>query len=95
METITQLVNSLTGLAHNPVFWYVIVAILLYWVFASAVGEMPMPDATSSKAYTFWFKFLNHLAGNVARALKAAHLQAIADDKAEANDKAEAKTQGG
>jgi len=50
---------------QNPQFWGLVLG---YYVFSSAVGAMESPDANSSKAYRFVFRFLNTLAGNLARA---------------------------
>jgi hypothetical protein len=39
-----------------------------YYVAISFVGSLPAPTATSSMFYQFVFKFVNTLAGNLARA---------------------------
>lgn len=39
-----------------------------YYVAISFVGSLPAPTATSSMFYQFLFKFVNTLAGNLARA---------------------------
>jgi hypothetical protein len=41
-----------------------------YYLFSSAVGAMPMPDASSSKFYRWLFSFLNALAANLNRAYR-------------------------
>lgn len=38
------------------------------YAFDAAVGSMESPDATSTRRYRFWFKFLNRFAANIERA---------------------------
>jgi hypothetical protein len=38
------------------------------YVWSSFISALPSPQATSSQIYTFFFKFLNVLAANIARA---------------------------
>lgn len=42
-----------------------------YYVAISFVGSLPAPQASSSMFYQFVFKFVNTLAGNLARAYSA------------------------
>jgi len=49
--------------AHPTVF-----TLVGYYVAISFVGSLPAPQATSSMFYQFVFKFVNTLAGNLARA---------------------------
>ena len=43
-------------------------SLIAYYVAISFVGSLPAPQATSSMFYQFTFKFINTLAGNLARA---------------------------
>jgi len=49
--------------AHQTIF-----TLILYYVAISFVGSLPAPMATSGMFYQFLFKFVNTLAGNLARA---------------------------
>ena len=42
------------------------VTIVSYWVFSAAVGGLEEPDASSSKSYRWFFRFIHILAGNLA-----------------------------
>jgi hypothetical protein len=46
------------------------ISMALYYLFSSAVGAMPMPDASSGKFYRWLFSFLNTLAANLNRAYR-------------------------
>jgi len=43
-------------------------SLVSYYIAISFVGSLPAPQATSSMFYQFVFKFVNTLAGNLARA---------------------------
>lgn len=43
-------------------------ALIGYYVAISFVGSLPAPTSTSGMFYQFLFKFINTLAGNLARA---------------------------
>jgi hypothetical protein len=49
--------------AHPTIF-----TLVGYYTAISFVGSLPAPQATSSMFYQFVFKFVNTLAGNLARA---------------------------
>ena len=49
--------------------WGVIVA--AYWIYSAAISNLPAPDATSGKGYTFFYGFLHTLAGNLTTAFQA------------------------
>lgn len=38
------------------------------YVWSAFISALPAPQGTSSSMYQFWFKFLNVLAANIARA---------------------------
>jgi hypothetical protein len=46
----------------------VLVTLIVGYVWSSFISALPSPQATSSSIYTFFFKFLNVLAANIARA---------------------------
>jgi ABC-type uncharacterized transport system permease subunit len=78
-----QIIQAIVNLLKDPmaikVLIAIVVTVLLYFMFSAAVGAMAMPDATSSKRYRFWFRFLNRLAGNLDRAAKALHVPGAED----------------
>jgi hypothetical protein len=43
-------------------------SLVAYYIAISFVGSLPAPQASSSMFYQFVFKFVNTLAGNLARA---------------------------
>lgn len=43
----------------------------LYYVTSAGIGALPMPDATDSKFYRWFFQFSNTLSANVTRAYAA------------------------
>jgi hypothetical protein len=47
-------------------FW---VAVVLYWIFSAAVSSMPEPAAGGTPIYTWLFRFLYTVAGNISIAL--------------------------
>lgn len=56
---------------QNPVQFAALTAAVTngaQFLFSTAVSSMPAPTATSTASYQFWFKFLNTVAGNLARA---------------------------
>jgi hypothetical protein len=57
--------SQFTALIGNWHFWALVAS---YWFLTAAVGALPMPDATSSKLYGWFFKFSNTFAANVSRA---------------------------
>jgi hypothetical protein len=46
----------------------VLVTLVVGYVWSSFISALPSPQATSSAVYVFFFKFLNVLAANIARA---------------------------
>lgn len=66
---MAEVIDAIVKLLNTPTFWWVLLCLFVYWVFSAFVSTMEMPTAASSKRYVFWFKFLNHLAGSVKRAL--------------------------
>jgi hypothetical protein len=46
----------------------VLVTVIVGYTWSSFISALPSPQATSSSTYTFFFKFLNVLAANIARA---------------------------
>jgi hypothetical protein len=52
-------------LLTNHQFW---IAVASYWVFSAAVGSMPEPDSNSAPGYSWVFRFLHTLAGNITTA---------------------------
>ena len=42
--------------------------LLSYYVASAAIGALPMPDATDSKFYRWFFQFANTVSANVTRA---------------------------
>jgi hypothetical protein len=50
-------------LAHQ--FWS---AVVLYWIFSAAVSSMPDPVAATNPAYTWLYRFLHTIAGNLTTA---------------------------
>jgi len=58
--------NTLIAMYHaHPALW----TLGGYYVLSAAIGNLPMPDATSGKGYRWFFGFSNALAANVARAM--------------------------
>ena len=58
MTTIWQFLND-----HQ-----VLCTLTAGYVWSAFISALPAPQATSSILYQFWFKFLNVLAANIARA---------------------------
>jgi hypothetical protein len=57
--------NWLTTSIHtHPTYW----TLGVYIVVSNFLSSLPMPDATSSKLYGFFFKFANGLGSNLPRA---------------------------
>ena len=50
-------------IAHQ--FWS---AVVLYWIFSAAVSSMPDPVAPTNPAYTWLYRFLHTIAGNLTTA---------------------------
>ena len=50
-------------LAHQ--FWS---AVVLYWIFSAAVSAMPDPTANGNPGYTWLYRFLHTIAGNLTTA---------------------------
>ena len=50
-------------------FWATVV---LYWIYSAAVSSMPDPAAGSNPGYTWLFRFLHTIAGNLSTALSEA-----------------------
>ena len=48
----------------HPTYW----TMGTYIVLSNFIGALPMPDATSSKFYGWFFKFANGLGANLSRA---------------------------
>ena len=48
--------------------WAIIGTFVTQYVWSAFIGALPAPTAASSTMYNFWFKFLNLLAANIARA---------------------------
>jgi hypothetical protein len=48
--------------------WAIIGTFVTQYVWSAFIGALPAPTSTSSTMYNFWFKFLNLLAANIARA---------------------------
>jgi hypothetical protein len=54
-------------LAHQ--FWS---AVVLYWIFSAAVSSMPDPTANGNPGYSWLYRFLHTIAGNLTTALSEA-----------------------
>jgi hypothetical protein len=48
--------------------WAIIGTFITQYVWSAFIGALPAPTVTSSSMYQFFFKFLNLLAANIARA---------------------------
>lgn len=48
-----------------------IASLVAYYVVSAFVGSLPSPQVNSTPFYQFCFKFLNTLAGNLARAFSS------------------------
>jgi hypothetical protein len=57
--------NEFIGLLGNWHFWVLVVG---YWFLTASIGALQMPDTTSSKFYSWFFKMANTFAANVSRA---------------------------
>lgn len=53
------------SLIGNPHFWGLVI---IYWLISNAISALPLPDASSSKFYGWFFKFSNGFAANLSRA---------------------------
>src|SRR5439155_8794355 len=54
-------------IAHQ--FWS---AVVLYWIFSAAVSAMPEPTANGNPGYTWLYRFVHTIAGNLTTALSEA-----------------------
>ena len=50
-------------------FW---TAVVLYWIFSGAISSIPEPASTSNPGYSWLYRFLHSIAGNIATALSEA-----------------------
>jgi hypothetical protein len=57
--------TEFTSLIGNWHFWVLVAS---YWALSNAIGALPLPDPTSSKFYSWFFKFANGFAANLSRA---------------------------
>lgn len=48
--------------------WAIVGTFAAQYVWSAFIGALPSPTTTSSSMYQFFFKFLNLLAANIARA---------------------------
>ena len=62
--------NTIAGIFQNH-FWAILGTFITQYVWAAFIGALAAPTAQSSSMYVFWFKFLNGIAGNIARAKSA------------------------
>ena len=63
--------NTVGSILSNHM-WAIIGTFITQYVWSAFVSALPAPTATSSTGYQFWFKFLNILAANLARAQNTA-----------------------
>lgn len=59
--------EGLFSIVQNPWLYAMVAA---YWIFNAAVESMPEPIPNGSPGYTWLYKFLNTLSGNVQEAFK-------------------------
>jgi hypothetical protein len=52
--------------------WAIVGTFITQYVWSAFVSALPAPTSASSTTYQFWFKFLNILAANIARAQRTA-----------------------
>lgn len=66
-----QHTNALIQIGRD--FWWAwpIISNTVQWFLGGIVSSMDMPAATDSRSYRFWFKMLNYVASNPARAKAA------------------------
>ena len=57
--------SEFTAILSNWHFW---VMVVVYWLVSNAISALPMPDQTSTKFYSWLFKFANGFAANMSRA---------------------------
>jgi len=72
MSVINWILNFAS---QHPVWWatlWTTVTGAIGFLFSNAVSSLPAPTAQSTQKYQFWFKFLNRVAANSARANNSA-----------------------
>lgn len=52
----------------HPYIFTAVTTFFVNYVWSAMIGALEAPTAQSSSSYKFWFKFLNGLAANIARA---------------------------
>ncbi len=57
--------NDYLSIVGNYHFW---VLLIVYYALSNAVSALPLPTATSSPFYGWFFKFANGFAANISRA---------------------------